>query len=377
MLRLTNRLQILATLSLLSMTAACPVQPEPGAGDVDVDVDVEGDQLENDEDVTIQPSFVFEAITLDGIEPRFGASVAGDIVAAGIVGDLEADNGVFAINSDGAVPVASRMQQLAIPRFMACAFFDEERRELIVVGGRDAQYRDTKTAEGIQVDTGERFDVAVESGVASHPIGCQAFWSPTVGVGYVYGGKDSATQGLGGTTYRYDSATRSFDVVTLEGPPARYDASVHVLDDGDGLLIGGMGQDSLSFRRYADLWRFDVTTERWSLLPAASEEDVAPGRRWPWTAVAPDESQVLMGFGTDSPSGDSMLGDLWSFEIASGQWTRIDWDGEVPEPRAFTTRLPGPPGSVGVLAFGCDEALNVYTDAFTLRPPEPLVGRWH
>lgn len=126
----------------------------------------------------------------------------------------------------------------------------------------------------------------------------------------------------------------------------------------------------------SDVWRFDAAAEVWSEIPVTSSV-VPAGRRFPWTAVAPDESILLYGYGSDSPMGDSVLRDLWAFELATGSWSRLAVDGERPVARAFTSNWAGPPGSVGVLAFGVDANLTVFEDTFVVWPPDTLAGRWH
>ncbi len=332
----------------------------------------------DDQTRATRTTFSFASFSVDGLDPRLGASVVESFILGGVDENLDVREDAFSLvlTDEESRLNAAVLPSLATGRYMACSFFDAGRRELVTLGGRDGDFADEKTAELFHVDSGARENLDVTSGVAEFPVGCQAFFSPATDKGYVFGGRSSRSGRFSDVTYRYDPTTRTFAALDIAGPPARYDARVHVLDDGDALLVGGMGADEVSFRFYADLWRFDAQTETWSEVPTTST--TAPeGRRWPWTSVSPDESILLLGFGTDSPSGQSVLGDLWKFTLASGEWEPLETNGEQPASRAFMARLPGPQGSAGVLAFGGDAELAVFDDAFVLLVPDDLVGRWH
>jgi hypothetical protein len=339
----------------------------------------DGEQRREDEAVAGRTTFGFEPLSVEGIEPRWGAPVAPGFVAGGVSPSMRVSDELFALSfhedeGGGAglrgVPVASA---LSVPRFCACALFDPGRRELLVIGGRDDRFFDAQSAEIVHVDTGEKTPVD-HGGAALFPVGCQAFFSSSSGKGYIFGGLASGT-GFTDRTWRYDPETRAITALEVPGPPARYDAGVHELADGSALLVGGMGGGPFGVRFFSDVWRFDADSERWSEVPTISES-VPPGRRYPFSAVSPDESLLLYGYGSDSPRGESVLGDLWSFDLDRGAWAPLDVEGALPDARGFAYRWEGPVGSAGVLAFGSDETLRVFEDAWVMRVPERHAGSW-
>jgi hypothetical protein len=329
-----------------------------------------------DEDTPVaegNTSFAFEPIAVDGLSPRWGAPVAPGVFFGGVDPSMTVQGDVFGISADDQGLHADAVATLDVPRFCACGIMDPGRFELLVIGGRDGTYRDEQSTVLIDLASNEP-TVIDDNGAADTPVGCQAFFSSSTDTGYIFGGLASAS-GFSGDTYRYDPAARAITKLDIVGPAARYDAGIIELADGSTMLIGGMGGDSAFVTFFSDVWRFDPHNETWTEM--ATTSDVVPeGRRYPWVALAPDESILLYGFGSDSPRGESVLDDMWSFDLANGVWSEPVIEGERPAARGFTYRLAGPPGTAGVLAFGSDAALNVHQDAFVLRVPDAFSGEW-
>lgn len=325
---------------------------------------------------TGRTTFRFEPVEVAGVTPRWGASVADGHLLGGVDDTMRVTDEVFSLAHSDAGLSGTSVGALDVPRFCGCALYDEGRRELVMLGGRDDFYRDETTAVLIDVDTGERTPLE-HGGAADHPVGCMAFFSPSADRGYVFGGADQS--GFSAATWRWDPEARTFTRLDVDGPPGRYDAGVVPLADGGALMVSGMGMGGMAMKFYRDVWRFDVASESWREVAPATEE-APPGRRYPWLALSPDESTLVMGFGSDSPRGESVLGDLWRLDLASGAWRALEVGGEVegelPAARGFTFRLPGPSGTAGVLAFGSDAELNLYQDAFALTVPDDLAGEW-
>ncbi|OGQ10482.1 MAG: hypothetical protein A2138_04805 [Deltaproteobacteria bacterium RBG_16_71_12] len=317
-------------------------------------------------------AFSFAPIDVAGVTPRWGASVADGHLLGGVDDTMRVTDEVFSLARDEAGLSAASVGALDVPRFCGCALYDEGRGQLVMLGGRDDFYRDETSAVLIDVDSGERTPLE-HGGAADHPVGCQAFFSPAADRGYVFGGADSS--GFSSATWRWEPEARTFSRLEVTGPPGRYDAGVVPLADGGALLASGMGQGGLSLKFHRDVWRFDAASETWSLV-ASDTDDAPPGRRYPWLALSPDEGTLLLGFGSDSPRGESVLGDLWRLDLATGAWRAAEVEGELPAARGFTFRLPGTPGTAGVLAFGSDAALNLHADAFALAVPDELAGEW-
>ncbi len=342
---------------LLALGAACPAAAPP-----------DGDEPFADENL----AFRFEPIEVSGVTPRWGATVASGHVLGGVDDELEVSDEIVTLSLGDAALAGAITGALDVARFCACAFFDEGRQELVMIGGRNRQMRDEGSAVLVELDTGTTVALG-DGGPVDHPIGCHAFFSSTVDRGYVYGGANGS--GFTSDTWRWDPEARTFTLLDIEGPPGRYDAGLVPLADGGALLASGMGMSSFAIKFQKDVWRFDATAERWTEL-AAGADPAPPGRRYPWLALSPDEGTLILGYGSDSSRGESALDDLWQLDLSAGSWSEVDLEGERPSARGFTYRLPGPAGSAGVLAFGSDAELNVHEDAFTLVVPDALAGEW-
>lgn len=329
-----------------------------------------------DESPVGRTTFAFEPISIEGLPSRWGAPVAPGLFFGGVDAAMVVQQEVFALTPEADKLTADVIATMDGPRFCACGIHDENRGELLVVGGRDGRFLDETSTVLINLTTNEQTPVD-HAGAADTPVGCQAFFSITSDRGYIFGGLTSGV-GFSGDTYRYEPQTRTITRLELAGPSpqARYDAGIMELADGSTILVGGMGMSAGGAPVFfSDVWRFDPSTETWSEVPTTSST-VPQGRRYPWTAIAPDESRILYGFGSDSARGESVLGDIWSFDMATGEWSELEVEGEVPAARGFTYRLAGPPDSAGILVGGSDATLSVFTDAFVLRVPSALEGDW-
>jgi hypothetical protein len=266
------------------------------------------------------------------------------------------------------------------PRYCGCGFVDQGRNELVVIGGRDGRFRDVETAVVISLDDGTVTPID-DVGPAAFPVGCVAFFLPSLQTGYVFSGLSSNQRAFGTGLFRWDGEARRFSLVDgVTGPAPRYDAAVHVESQGTSALVAsgmglGLGGGSVFFR---DVWRFDGETVSWSEVPTTQPP---PGRRFAWSALGPDDDTFVFGFGSDSPTGESLLGDLWRLSLRSGIWQRLDDDASVFDqetllpPRAFASRLPGLTGTAGLLSGGM-QAGELAQDAYVLDVPTELVGEW-
>ena len=80
------------------------------------------------------------------------------------------------------------------------------------------------------------------------------------------------------------NALRTITKLDIPGPAARYDAGIVELADGSSLLVSGMGGGVGGVIFYADVWRFDPSTESWSEIRTTSQlvpPALCVGRRRP------------------------------------------------------------------------------------------------
>jgi hypothetical protein len=358
------------------------VDPDTSEAEIsEGDADVGSDGVEVGSDAAdVRVGFAFEKVEVSGGTAVWGAVAVGGWLIGGVNnGQTVVSDIAAATLEDGTLTVA-RVGELNVPRYCQCVMFDAARGELVVVGGRGRTFADVSSA--VVVDTAS-WDVTPLAGNTADdfPVGCAAFFSAVNDRGYVFGGLSSSRREFTGVTHRWEPESRTFEALDVAGPEPRYDPAVHVLDDGDALLVSGMGNaGTVVF--YQDVWRFDAALETWTELEPTTAV-VPPGRRLAWTAVAPDESLLVFGYGSDAPNGSSVLADLWTFDLVTRVWAPLEVEGEWPSARGFAPnwQLPAFDGVgndiVGMLGFGTDAALQVTGDVFVLRAPDALRGRWH
>jgi hypothetical protein len=241
------------------------------------------------------------------------------------------------------------------PRYCGCAVYDPERDIVMVVGGRDLT--GPLAAETWELDMAQQTwsQVAMESSPPGS-IGCATVRSSKNGAIYAFGGGGAG--GFDDGTYRYDSSTREWIALDIAGPQARYDAVMRESPDGSLLLFGGANMGA-STTYFSDVWRFEPTSESWSLIPMSGMEP--PGRRQPWVAAA-SGGGFYVAFGLQ---GAQPLADLWLADLEQNSWTLMTGDA-APGARAFTPVLPGGADAAGVLIGGFDGAAPL-TDIWRLR----------
>jgi hypothetical protein len=328
---------------------------------------------------TGRTSFGFEKIDVAGVPPLWGSASVGNFVVGGADASDNAQPSVFETDAAGGKITSTALPDLNTGRFCHCALFDPNRKELLVLGGRDKNFADIHDAEIIDTQSGTKSTID-PNGAADHPIGCMAFFSQKADKGWIFGGLSSTAGNFSSDTYRYDPTAHTLTKLDItNGPLERYDAGIHLLDNGDVLMVGGMGGVLPGVKMLSDMWLFHADSETWTEIKPDNDV-LPPGRRYPWTSLAPDESELLYGFGTDSGTGQHMLDDVWVFNFDDGK-TGGKWFNQVvsgkPPARGFTYKWQGPPGTAGVLAYGIDSSMKTLTDAFVLLPPDSLAGEWH
>jgi len=312
-------------------------------------------------------------VDLDELTPVWGGIVAQESpTRAYLAGGLTRSNGfastkVFRVEQSGADVAVTTVSEEIADRYCGCAILDAARDELVVLGGRNGAFIETPTAELVDLASGA-VTALDPSGAADHPVGCNGVFLPDRDEGYVFGGL-AQSGGFTNAIYRYSPIDHSFTEITVAGsaPPARYDGAFrYPVEGGPIYLVSGMGQKGIGAKFYGDVWTFDPATETWAEI--AISGDVPPGRRLPFVAFADDQSAMVMAFGSDSPQGQTMLGDLWRLDLATNTWTQPGFGDAPPSARGFAQWLPGPEGSAGLYNGGLD-GMGVVKEHLVVDPP--------
>ncbi|XP_039262552.2 kelch domain-containing protein 1-like [Styela clava] len=89
-------------------------------------------------------------------------------------------------------------------------------------------------------------------------------------------------------------------------------------------------QQAAMFTWFNDVYRFDTLTQRWDWLHSGTNR-LSPSPRAAHTMCTMDQSLIVFG-GRDSVGRKN---DVWSFSVATNEWTELTTLGYAPEPRSF------------------------------------------
>ena len=123
--------------------------------------------------------------------------------------------------------------------------------------------------------------------------------------------------------WAYDLATDTWqELPSNDGPRARVTHSMVVAGDQMIVYGGNSTSSSTSYVPMADVWSYDLVSERWERLDA----DAAAGKRLFHAAAISDDGKTMYVFGgaDDNAYTGPFFSDLWSYDVSSGLWTELD-----------------------------------------------------
>jgi N-acetylneuraminic acid mutarotase len=172
---------------------------------------------------------------------------------------------------------------------------------------------------------------------------------------YVYGGKTNILRRYDSEVYALSLTTMTWKAQKAKGgakPPDRKDASM-IAYKGKLYLFGGSGQGSN--HELADLWVYNVTTQKWKELKPGSR-----ARHNHNTWAARDKLYVFGGLAlspdaTNCADGLHTIQDLQVYDIPDDEWSCVRCVGEDPWNLAEYTALPlyrGDEEPFAVIVFG-------------------------
>ncbi len=167
-------------------------------------------------------------------------------------------------------------------------------------------------------------------------------WTDPGGRLWMFGGNGRDAQGASvtfGDLWRLSPEANGWNLIQAPGsaPSARAYANSWTDANGDLWLFGGQGHDANGAALLNDLWRFSVSTGRWTRvggsarkntpgvygLAGVSGADSLPGGRANAIAWVDPAGTVWLfgGYGVDSTGTLGTLSDLWQFTPSTGLWT--------------------------------------------------------
>jgi N-acetylneuraminic acid mutarotase len=204
----------------------------------------------------------------------------------------------------------------------AAGAVDASRNRLVVFGGVAKALGSEKLGDVWEYDVGKgTWTQGTSSG------------GPTARV-YAASAYDSARQrvlffgGLGsadsGETWAWDGAANHWQLLTSSGPSPRYGAAMAYDSVHDRFVLFGGTVSSASGVALADTWKFDPSSNTWSLVSSTS---APPGRTAHALAFDPESERVVLFGGTGSSSAG--LADVWLFDGGSDDWSALQTEGNL------------------------------------------------
>jgi len=192
--------------------------------------------------------------------------------------------------------------------------YDLEGRRLLLFGGQDSSARNDLWAFSL-----ERQEWAELNPSGARPparFGHTTVFDPSRRRLLVFGGQAA---GFFGDVWAYDVAANAWRQLASDnaGPSRRYGHSAIYDSARDRMVISHGFTDA---GRFDDTWAFELAMNNWRNL---SPSGTRPLRRCLHHAVHDEQGgQMLLYGGCASGNGPCPLDDLWSFDLATNQWTQ-------------------------------------------------------
>lgn len=233
------------------------------------------------------------------------------------------------------------------PRYCHCATYLPDQHQLLLVGGRNL--RGPLAPAAWTYDLATRVWQAIDGDLPTGVIGCSVVWMPSHpggGRAVLFGGQSPTA--LPQETWIYDPAARTFSLLlTATTPPGRRDAMMAADPAGRVLLWSG----ALSVfppenaRFLEDFWAYDGND--WVEVSALG---TAPApRRYAASAFDPGRREWIIYSGTKETE---QFDELWRFDATTDTWSLLPVTGAArPNPRGFAA-FTFDPGSDRYALFG-------------------------
>ena len=209
-------------------------------------------------------------------------------------------------------------------RFGHTLIFDAPRNRLVVFGGQAAGFFSDVWAFGLADNTWRR--LSADDAGPSRRYGHSAIYDAARERMVISHG--FTTAGRFDDTWAFDLRAESWRNITPAGAKPLRRCLHHAVYDGErnrmylyGGCASGFGPCPLG-----DLWTFDLSTNQWSEKRAAT----TPNPREHYGMTFDSNRSRLLLFGG---SGEGILNDTWQFDAAGGQWSEVRPTGPVPARR--------------------------------------------
>jgi hypothetical protein len=228
-----------------------------------------------------------------------------------------------ALDPESVLAATPTWQQLAadrpgpVARFDHTLAADDEAKQLILFGGRDANY--TALNDTWLFDLDARTWTQIDGDGPAPRFGQAVAVDPSARRLYLFGGQNQDT--FFNDTWQFDLQEQRWDQIdTGEGtaPSPRYGLGA-VLDPTGNLFVS----HGFTFEgRFDDTWSFGLADKTWT--DASPVEGERPLKRCLHEMVwMPTAERILLYGGCSSGFGPCPQGDLWSYLASERRWTNI------------------------------------------------------
>jgi hypothetical protein len=181
-------------------------------------------------------------------------------------------------------------------------------------------------------------------GAALVLVGCVAPPSATPSDSPVAPSSAAASVSSGATPTATQSAESSapqplaWEPLDAAGPAAREDHTWTLAGDGRTAFLFG-GRDGGT--AFDDLWSFDLASDTWARIDA----EAGPAARFGHEAAWVDDLGLVVFAGQ---AGATFFNDLWAFDPSAGSWRELPAGGDVPVARYGSCAAIGPDGRLWI-----------------------------
>jgi hypothetical protein len=166
----------------------------------------------------------------------------------------------------------------------------------------------------------------------------------------VFGGRDANFAAFS-DTWVFDLDARTWTQIEADGPAPRFGHAVAVDQESRRLyLFGGQNQDSF----FNDTWQFDLESRRWEQLDAGDQ--TAPSPRYGLAGILDGSGGFIVSHGF---TFEGRFDDTWSFSLGEASWSDVSpSDGVRPLKRCLHEQVWNASAKRMLLYGGCSSGFG-------------------
>jgi hypothetical protein len=229
--------------------------------------------------------------------------------------------------------VETELTPCAVAASAQAADVDAERQQLILWSGLLPHFQFSPELFAFSFDSRKLSTLPANGNVPQAvAFPCLAV-DPKLRRGYVFGGWRRKSLWPSADMYRFDLATqqKTWELIPRGEPWPRARNGACMVADPEGralVMFGGDGGFSLvGFWPLGDLWRYDLKTGEWQRLKATGD---LPPRRWHAMMTADTVARKAYLFGGAGRWRNALDRNLYELDLTTWRWRAMEWAGQRP-----------------------------------------------